>query len=376
MLPDDAKVISVDDHIIEPPQLWLDRVSPKYGDAIPQVVRQEKGDYWRYDGKFVHLSRLAVVAGTDPEDWEEGVTTFEAARPGTWQVQERLKDMDADGVWGSVCFPNYPRFAGHHFLIGDDRELALECVQAWNDYVIDEWCAAAPDRFIPLSIVPLWDVDLCVAEIQRVAAKGSRAVAFSEDPAMLGLPSIWTGYWDPFVAAVQDADMCLCMHIGSSSKLIKRDLMAPTPDAAWASLNSVNSMCSSADWIFSGILQKHPNLRIAFSEGGAGWAPHITERMDLVWSFRKFYSGVDIDTKPSDLFRKHVGLCFLKDDVAIKLRHDIGIETLMFESDYPHAESVFPYSRKFLAESLVDVPDDEARMIVEGNARRWFRFPA
>ncbi len=374
MLPEDTKVISVDDHIIEPPQLWLDRVPAKYGDAIPQVVRQPDGDYWRYDDELVKVSKMAVVAGTNPENWEEGATTFEIARRGTWDPVARLKDMDADGVWASVCFPNYPRFAGHHFLKGNSRELALACVQAWNDFVLDEWCAADPERFIPLSIVPLWDSDLAVQEIQRVAAKGSRAVAFSEDPEMLGLPSIWTGYWDDFVGAVQDADIALCMHIGSSSKLVKRDLMSRTPGAVWASLNSMNSMSAAADWVFSGLLQKHPRLRIAFSEGGAGWAPHIMERMDYTWDHRKFYSGVDINARPSELFRKHVGLCFLTDDVAIKLRHEIGVEMLMFESDFPHAESVFPYSRKTLSESLADVPDDEARLIAEGNARRFFRF--
>lgn len=377
MLPADAKIISVDDHIIEPPHLWQDRLPAKYRSRGPRIERREDGDHWIYAGESTPVSKLSVVAGTDPEDWQEGTTSFDVVRPGCYDSAARIKDMDADGIWAQLCFPHYPRFAGHRFLKGDDRDLAYACIRVWNDFVLDEWCAVAPDRFIPLSIVPMWDIDLTVAEIERVAAKGSRAIAFSEDPTMLGLPSVFTEHWDPMVAALADADMVLCMHIGSSANLVKREMSPPeAPDIAWAPLVGVNSMFAAVDWVFSGMLQRHPNIRIALSEGGAGWAPYVMERMDYVWDFRKFYTGVDVDNRPSDLFRKHFGLCFLKDDVAVANRDMIGIESLMFESDFPHAESVFPHSRKFLEESLRDIPDDEAQLIVEGNARRWFRFPA
>lgn len=375
MLPIDAKVISVDDHIIEPGHLWIDRLPSRYGDRIPRLVHEEDGDYWEYADERVAVQKLSMIAGTSPAEWEDGVGRLSDARPGVYDPVARLSDMDEDGIWAEMCFPNYARFAGHRFLQGNDRTLALACVQAWNDFSLDEWCAAAPDRYIPLSILPLWDVNLAVAEVERTAAKGTRAIAFSEDPAQLGLPSIYTGYWDPLFSAIQDADLVLCQHIGSSSQLAKQAYSPDSPVPAWVTLVGVNSMFAAVDWLFSGALQRFPKLRIALSEGGAGWAGYLMERADYVWDLRKFYTDVDADVPPSRLFRKHVGLCFLKDEVAIAARHDIGLSNLMFESDYPHADSVFPHSRKVLEESLTDVPDDEAQLIVEGNARRMFNFP-
>jgi predicted TIM-barrel fold metal-dependent hydrolase len=374
MLSSNAEIISVDDHIIEPENLWTSRLASKYGQDIPHVVHKSEGDFWAYADSEEPMPRLAVLAGTSRESWGDGNPRFSEIDPACYDSKARLSRMDEDGVAAQLCFPNYPRFAGHRFLRGDNRELALDCVRAWNDFVVEEWCAVDPRRFIPLSILPLWDVGACVAEVRRAAAMGVRAVAFSEDPTLLGLPSIYSQHWDAVVGAIQETDLVLCMHIGSSSSLIKKDHSPESPDPAWSALVGVNSMFAAVDWVFSGILKRYPDVRIALSEGGAGWAPYVVERMDYEWEKRGVYSEVDLDRRPSEIFREHFGLCMLKDRVAVECREMIGVENLMFESDFPHADSVFPDSRKVLTECLIDVPDEESALIAAGNARRWFRF--
>ncbi|MGD9795309.1 MAG: amidohydrolase family protein, partial [Acidimicrobiia bacterium] len=217
------KIISVDDHVVEPPDLWTDRLPSKYADRAPRVVRErghmqgdlgpwtrddncDWGDVWYYDDLVSPLFRLSAAIGLG--DCGFGVTTFDAIRPGCWKQAERLADMDANHLDASICFPNtLPRFCGQAFLERDDKELSALCVRAYNDWMIDEWCAGAGrGRLIPLTMVPLWDPHLAAAEIRRCAAKGSHAVTFSENPYALGLPSIHSGQWDPFFAACQETE--------------------------------------------------------------------------------------------------------------------------------------------------------------------------
>ncbi len=373
MLRDDVKIVSVDDHIIEPPGLWVERLPDRYKGDGPRVVRQADGtDSWLYGGKLTPVTRLSAVAGVPQENWEERPMSFDEMRPGCYDPVARLDEMDVDGVWAQVLFPHYCRFAGHRFLDSNDRGLAYACVQTYNDFVLDEWVQAAPDRYIPLSIVPLWDVPLACAEVRRVAKKGTRAIAFSENPTVMGLPSIFTGHWDPLFAEVEAANLVLCLHIGSSSKQYKSSDDAPFLTSC--AIVGVNSMSAASDWVFSGLFQKFPNLRVSFSEGGAGWVPYLIDRLDYVWENRKFYAGLDLETPTSELLKEHCSFCLIKDDTAIRERDVIGVQNLMIETDYPHADSIFPRTREALKVSLADVPDDEARMIAETNARRVFNF--
>jgi predicted TIM-barrel fold metal-dependent hydrolase len=280
--------------------------------------------------------------------------------------------MDLDGVHAQMCFPTFPGFAGGTFFNADDKELALACVQAWNDFILDEWCGEAPDRFIPMVLVPFWDVEASVAEVQRTAAKGAKAITFTEAPHRLGLPSFHSDHWDPFLAAAQDTEMPLCLHFGSGG--------APdvAPDANFAvaiALFGMNSQFATCDLLFSPVFHKFPRLKVALSEGGIGWIPYVVERLDYVWERHRWYTGVNTEVRPSDLFRDHIFGCFISDDAGVEMRHLIGMGNLMFEGDYPHSDSNYPASRKKLAEVLRDVPDDEAYAIAEGNARRVFNFP-
>ena len=373
MLPDDTQVISVDDHVIEHAAVWTDRLPKKDQEAGPHVVEVDGGrQAWRFEGQTMPTIGLNAVAGKDPKDFGLDPVSFDDMRSGCYDVEARVADMDLDGVHAQMCFPSFPGFAGSTFFGAKDKELAGRCVVAWNDFILDEWCAAAPGRFIPMVMVPFWDVEASVTEVQRTAKKGAKSITFSEAPHRLGLPSFHTDHWDPFLAAAQDADMPLCLHFGTGG--------APevAPDANFAvaiALFGMNSQFTAIDMILSRTFHEFPRLRVALSEGGIGWIPYVLERADDTWERHRWYTGVNPDVRPSDLFREHIFGCFISDQAGIEERHLIGLDNIMFESDYPHSDSHFPTSREDLEVALRDVPDDEASKIAEGNARRVFNFP-
>ena len=378
-LQDHMRLISTDDHVIEHPRVWLDRLPSSDGEAAPTIVEVPDGtssgrsaQVWRYEGRIYTQTALNAVAGRRREDFGLEPTRFDEILLGCYDPVARVKDMDADGIEAQLCFPSFPKFAGTVFLGAADKQLAARCVQAWNDFMLDEWCASDPTRFIPVVIVPLWDPQLAAAEVERTAAKGARTISFPENPAPLGLPSFHTDHWDPLLAAAQDAGMPLSMHFGSSGR--PPFTADDAPFAVAISLFGCNSMYTTADLLFSPVFHKFPGLKVALSEGGIGWIPYILERVDYTWERHKFYTGINQDVRPSELFRQHIWGCFIDDEFGIASRYAIGVDHITWECDYPHSDSNWPVARKRAAETLATVPDDEVHQIVELNARKLFHF--
>jgi predicted TIM-barrel fold metal-dependent hydrolase len=372
-LRDDMQILSVDDHLIEHPRVFQDRLPAARREAGPRVVENERGHHvWLYEGREYPQIGLNAVAGKDPREFGTNPVRYEDMIPGCYDPVERVKDMDLDGVQAAMCYPSFPGFAGRVFLQSDDKDLALACVTAWNDFSVDEWSGSAPDRFIPLAMLPVWDPQLCVKEIQRVAAKGTRGITFPENPAPLGLPSFHTNHWDEVFSACEDADLPLCLHFGSSSKL--PGFSADAPLAVEIALYSTNLMGTTVDMLFSPVFHRHPRLKVVLAEGGIGWIPYILERADYTWERHRWYQDIDKQTRPSDLFRKHFWGCFIDDEHGIRSRELIGIDRITFEVDFPHSDSNWPNTRKRAAEVFADVPDDEVRQIVELNTRALFHF--
>lgn len=375
MLRDTVRPISVDDHLLEPPTLWTGRLPARLVEQGPTVITRADGtEVWRYAGKEYETTGTLAVAGKGVEEFTHAPIAYRDMRPGCYDPKARLEDMDLDGIWGSLSFPTFCRFAGHRFLEGADRQLAQLCIQAFNDFVLDEWCAAAPERLVPLVILPLWDPDACVREVERTAANGAKAVAFSENVTKLGLPSIHTGHWDNVFRAIEETDLAMCMHVGSSSELITSSSDAPY--GVHTSLVGLGSMVACSDLLFSHVFHDFPDLRVVLSEGGAGWVPYLLERCDWNLDRHSAHSQMRNDVKPSELFHRNIWVCIISDAVALEARQHIGVDRIMWECDYPHADSYWPHSRKLLVESMHDVPDDEATAIAEGNARDVFRFGA
>ncbi len=293
-------------------------------------------------------------------------------RPGCWKQQDRLADMDLNGVQAQLCYPNYPRFAGQIFLYGKDRELALLCVRAYNDWMVEEWCAGSGGRLVPLCLVPLWDAELAAQEVRRNAARGVRAVAFSELPAYLGLPSPHSGYWDPFFRACEETRTVVCMHIGSGTKTPQASPDAP--DAVAASIIFGNSAASMADFLFSGVFIRFPGLKVLYAECQIGWIPYLLERLDDVWDTHRGWSGsqTHVPQPPSTYYRDHVCSCFFKDAVGVRMLDLVGEDNVMFETDYPHQDGTWPYSRQAAAEQFGMLTDTQVHKLARGNAISLF----
>lgn len=372
MLRPDVKAISVDDHIIEPPNLWQDRLPARYRDIGPRVVELEDGtERWVFEDQCVRINRgnSRTLPGFDSDPFLP--QRFSEMRPGCYQPKARLEDMDLDGVWAQMCFPDFSRFAGHRFLDCQDKVLANLCIRAYNDFILDEWTATDPERLVPLGLIPLWDVKEAASEVRRIAALGARAIAFSENPTSLNLPSVYTDHWEPLWRAVDETGTVVCLHIGSSSKLIRSSDDAP-PCSALPYVGA-NSMIACTDWLFSGILERHPGIMVALSEGGAGWVPYFLEQAEHI--FATYHQSQLAATRPPrEMFAEHVFVCFLHDDHAIASLGIIPEGNILWESDYPHDSSLFPGSRARLERSLSSVPDSLAQKIAETNARRLLQI--
>ncbi len=388
------KIISVDDHVVEPPDLWSSRLPERYRERGPRIVRERGGllggeggawqpsddgewaDIWHYDGLIKPVARMSAAVGLGELRW--GTVTFDEMRPGAWQQHARLADMDDNHVQASVCFPNtLPRFCGQTFAEREDKELAALCVRAYNDWIIDEWCAGeGRGRLIPLTILPLWDVDLAVTELERCAEKGSHAVTFPENPYALGLPSLYTQSWDPLFRACVDTETVLCAHIGSSSRMPQT-----TPDAPFivsSTLAFQNTMHSVLDFVFSGTLSRYPDLHVAYAEGQVGWMPYLIERADVLWNERTDNSfgtnGIQLAEPPSSYVRRQIFGCIFDDAPGLDQRHRIGMSNICFEVDYPHADGTFPHTEKVATALCTDagLNDTETYALLRGNAINLF----
>lgn len=383
-LQDDHQIISVDDHLIEHPRVWSDRLPARYQDLGPRIVEIDNRHMWTYEGQIFPTIGLNAVAGKPPEEWGMDPVRYEDMIPGCYDPAARVADMDVDGVQAALCFPSFPGFAGGTFVRASDKELAVLCVQAWNDFHLDEWCAVAPDRYIPLAILPVWDIDACVAEAERVAAKGCRTFSFPDSPVPLGLPSFHSEHWDPLWQICSDAGIPVSLHFGASGFVPGFGFSSMSPDnpgpadspfAVAIAAFATNLMWTTMDLLFSGKLQKFPGLQFSLSEGGIGWIPYVLERCDYVWERHRYYQPIDFDARPSDLFKQHFWGCFIDDEHGLANRHEIGVDRITLEVDYPHSDSNWPNSRKRASEVLAEVPDDECALIVEQNARRMLNFP-
>ncbi|HIL80760.1 MAG TPA: amidohydrolase [Myxococcales bacterium] len=371
---EDMIMISVDDHVVEPPDVFEGRLAEKYSDRAPHVVHKDDGtDVWVFEGRQMPNIGLNAVAGRPPEEYGVEPTAYEQLRPGCFDVKARIDDMNANGVLGSMCFPSFPAFCGQIFAGAEDKELAIAVLRAYNDWHIDQWCGGAPGRFIPLAIAPIWDPSMMAEEVRRVAKKGCHAVSFSENPEKLGFPSLQQAHWDPFWRACNDEGTIVCLHFGSG-----RGMVAPTMDApmdAVITLMPIAMVDCAADLIWSPVLRKFPELKFALSEAGLGWFPFFLERIDFVYQQHRAWTHQDFGDKlPSEVFREHIVTCFITDPTGIANRHSVGIENITWECDYPHSDSTWPRAPETLMSELVGVPDDEIDLMTYKNAMRLFRY--
>jgi predicted TIM-barrel fold metal-dependent hydrolase len=383
------KIISVDDHVVEPAHVWQTWLPEKYRAEGPRVERRGVGgmkhigggtyeqeftddgrpaDCWVFgDLVYIHKRHVAAV-GYSRDEMTMTPMTYDEMRPGCYDPKARVEDQEINHVEASLCFPTFPRFCGQTFTEHPDRDMGLACIKAYNDWMVEEWCGDSGGALIPLIIIPLWDADLAAAEVRRNAERGVHAVCFSEVPPHLGLESIHSGFWDPFFAACEDTETTINMHIGSSSRMPATSPDAPVAVAASLSFN--NAMASMSDWLFSGNLVKFPDLKLAYSEGQIGWIPYILERVDDVWREHRAWGGVKdlIPEPPSTYYYRNMYGCFFRDQHGIDSLDVVGVDNITFETDYPHTDSTWPDTKEIATGFMEGLPEEAVYKIMRGNA--------
>jgi predicted TIM-barrel fold metal-dependent hydrolase len=282
--------------------------------------------------------------------------------------------MNRNGVLASMCFPSMPGFSGGRFQEADDKDLALVVLKAYNDWHLEEWCAAYPGRFMPLAIGPVWDMDAMVDEVKRVAAKGCRAISMPELPHVQGLPTYQSDYWDPFWTVVSDEDVVVCLHIGQGM-----DAIDMGPDLSmdnYMVLSTQVSVLCVQDLLWGPAMRKFPKLKFAFSEGGIGWIPFLMDRVDRHYVNQRWL-GQDFGGRmPSEVFREHSLACFISDPTSLKLYEEIGIDIIAFESDYPHSDSLWPDAPEYLLQQCdgAGMSDEDIEKVSWKNVARFCSY--
>lgn len=370
-----ATIISVDDHLVEPPGMFEGRLPRHLQDRAPRIVVDERGhEVWEFDGQRHTQVGMNAVAGRRPETVKVEPFRFDQMRKGCWDVDARVHDMDLNGVWASLSFPSMiTGFCGRVYSQCSDPELGLATTRAFNDWVHDEWWQPHRDRIIPLGITWLTDPELGAAEIRRNAARGFRSVTLPERPHEIGLPSIFTDYWEPILRACADTDTVVSLHVGSSGLGEFPPDCGPAIMPLAATLFGQLSLTACTEWLWSGWPTRLPDLKIAMSEGGIGWVAMLLDRLDNIVD-RSGY-GLGWVERPADVLRRSFWFCTIDDPSTIDTRHAIGVENIMVEVDYPHGDSTWPDTQAVIEQAWGHLPAAERRAICCENAAALFRHP-
>ena len=367
-------IISVDDHLVEPAGMFEGRLPRRLQEHAPRIVETPQGhQVWLFQDEVYTQMGMNAVVGRRPETVKVEPFRFEHMRPGCYDIDARIRDMDTAGVWASLNFPSQiTGFCGRVFSQTSDPELGRAVTRAWNDWLFEEWYSPYPDRIVPCGITYLTDPEAGAAEIRRNAERGFRAVTLPERPHNIGLPPIFDrDYWRPILSACAETSTVVNLHVGSSG-------LAPLPPGSpglqlGATLFGQLSLGACAEWLWSGWAVELPTLAVAMSEGGIGWVAMLLDRLDNLVD-RSGY-GLGWDIRPAEILRRNFWFCTIDDPSTIDTRYRIGVENIMVEVDYPHGDSTWPDTQDVVAQVWSHLPAHELRAICSENAARLYRHP-
>jgi predicted TIM-barrel fold metal-dependent hydrolase len=367
-------VISVDDHVVEPEHTFEGRLPAALQARAPRIIETRRGhQLWEFEGKRYTQVGMNAVAGRRPEGVMLEPFRFDQMRPGCYDVDARVHDMDINGVYASLNFPSQiTGFCGSVFSGIDDHDLGVACVRAWNDWLFEEWYEPHPTRIIPLGITYLADAQVAADEIRRNAARGFRSVTFPERPHAIGLPSLWDReHWDPIIAACVETGTVISLHVGSAG-VANMPEGSPRTQLA-ATLFGQLSLGACAEWLWSEYPLRHPDLQIALSEGGIGWVAMLLDRLDYIVDHSSYGEGWS--ERPSTVLQRNFWFCTLEDRSTIDTRYRIGVDHIMIEVDYPHGDTTWPDTQSVIETTWGHIPPHELRAMCCENAARLYRHP-
>jgi predicted TIM-barrel fold metal-dependent hydrolase len=371
----EVKLISADSHVNEPGDLWVERIDKSFRERAPRVVEnppgQRPGAYLILEGVGpVHLAQ-GMGAGKKPEELPQffQASTYKDGRPGGWDPAERVKDMDLDGVEADVIYTTL----GFRQFWFTDAALQRACFRVYNDWLA-EYCAYAPTRLAGLALISLYDIGEGVQELRRCARAGLKgAVIWASPPADRPYSS---PLYDPFWAEAQELNFPLSLHsitgMGAESRLA---ITEPLDRYVRSTVLCHEVQRTLVSLIFSGVLERFPRLNFVSAENEVGWLPFFLQKLDQAQEEYRYLYPAPLALRPSEYFRRQVFATFIDDRVGVATREFIGVENIMWSSDYPHTVSTWPHSREVVERDFKDVPEPEKRRIVRENVARLYNLP-
>jgi predicted TIM-barrel fold metal-dependent hydrolase len=379
---DRVDVIDVDTHLTEPPDTWTARMAASWGDAVPHIERIDGFDTWVINGRPWAKPGNTAMAGFDGT-LPDGPATYADMHPGAWDASARVAFMDEQGISAQVLYPNIGGFGGGAWLDHGDPAFALECVRAYNDFQTD-FASVAPDRLLPITSVPFWDVDATVAEIERCVTNGHRGVNLCNAPEAFGQPHLWDRHWDPIWSAARDCGVTVNFHIGGGR--IGEQLGVGVDMGFRANFSRVSSLLFTdnlrciADLVHGGVCHRFPEVRFVSVESGVGMIPAALEAFD--WQWRN--GGVagehpEYDLLPSEYFRRQIYGCFWYERDVVVPALLAYPDNMLFETDFPHPTCQHPgpatpavEPRWYAEEALSGLPDDVLAKVLHDTAARLY----
>ncbi len=370
---DDMILVSIDDHLSEPPNLFENHLPSALKPKAPRLVTLEDGtDRWVYEEYSLPNVGLNAVVGRPKEEYGMEPQSYAEIRKANYDIHARIDDMNVNGVLGSTCFGTLAGFGGDMFSKFGDRKTSLRMIQAYNDWHIDEWAATYPGRIIPMAIVPYWDGEEAAREVRRIADKGCHAISFLDNPAARGFPSVHDGHWEPLWQTCNDARVVINCHIGTGSEPPHPSDLSPMN--AWITAMPISIANAAADWLHLTALQRYPNLKIALSEGGIGWIPYFLERAEFTFNHH-VWTHVDFGGKtPSEVFRAHFLTCFISDRFGLQNYKSIGEDLIAYECDYPHSDCTWPYAPEQIWSEVKELPPTVIDKVTHENVMREYSY--
>ena len=387
------QVISADDHVVEPPDVFQRRLPSHLRQKAPTVQRFGDEDKWVVGDKVLAGTGANKANLKTPHDKRGlvGLVNYDTCQPGIWQPEARLRDYDADGKDGAVLYSDFlPGFTGNPFWsLAHDPELRLACLKAWNDWLIDDFCAVDSQRLVPLALPPVWDINEAVKEVKRCASKGHPGVLIGGVLDIFGYPTFFEPHWDPLWAAIQEADMVVAVH-QQSAMLDRRNAFRPDgwsaedrKDLRGLPLANIvwhvsNTLIPLIDMLSCGMLERFPRLKITLGEGGVGWIPYVIGQADFFWARNKSWIKPDLTMPPSEYWRRQCSAAFWYEQIDDYIIRQLGVDNIMWEDDYPHQltdNAIDQGSAGYIEYSLQWIKDPQIRhKILAGNAVRLFNL--
>ena len=367
------RLIDADCHVVEPPHIWERWLAQKYHDRAPKLIQDEEGgDAWQFaEGTPPMHIGLVATPGMRYEDIRWKGYTYDSVRKGCWDGNARLEDMDFDGVDAEFIYPSQRTM--HHFMGHEDRDFHRAGVQAYNDYMHQEFCAADPDRLFSLAQMPNLGIDEMIAEAQRCKEMGARGVIITTWPS--GGDDLVPDD-ERFFQVVSEMGMPVSIHISIRRKRNPTPVIegpAAVGNMALAGMLAFPQIL--CELVMGGLFDRVPELKVVGVETDIGWIPAALEQIDNFYWRNRTHTGLTLQHLPSYYFHEHFVCTFIQDHVGVRNRYDVGVANMAWSTDYPHHGCDWPYSRRVANEMLRDVPADERHAICAGNMVGLYELP-